>query len=28
LTWTNGNNARVRSMQTLVSEFGLQTYIY
>lgn len=28
LTWTNGKNARVRSMQTLVSEFGLQTYIY
>lgn len=28
LTWTNGSNARVRSMQTLVSEFGLQTYVY
>ena len=28
LTWTNGKSARVRSMQTLVSEFGLQTYIY
>lgn len=28
LTWTNGNNPRIRSMQTLVSEFGLQTYVY
>lgn len=28
LTWTNGKSVRVRSMQTLVSEFGLQTYIY
>jgi prepilin-type N-terminal cleavage/methylation domain-containing protein len=28
LTWTNGHNARVRSMETLVSEFGMQTYIY
>ena len=28
ITWTNGNNPRTRSMQTLVSEFGMQTYIY
>lgn len=28
LTWTNGHNPRTRSMETLVSEFGEQTYIY
>lgn len=28
LTWTNGHNKRTRSMETLVSEFGMQTYIY
>jgi hypothetical protein len=28
LTWTNGHNPRTRSMETLVSEFGVQTYVY
>jgi len=28
LTWTSGNVVRRRSMRTLVSEYGLQNYIY
>jgi prepilin-type N-terminal cleavage/methylation domain-containing protein len=28
LTWTNASRPRTRSMETLVSESGLQTYIY
>jgi prepilin-type N-terminal cleavage/methylation domain-containing protein len=28
LVWTNGNHARTRTMDTLVSEFGMQTYVY
>lgn len=28
LTWTNGGIARQRQMQTLVSEYGMQNYIY
>lgn len=28
LTWTNGHVPRIRTMDTLVSEFGMQTYIY
>jgi prepilin-type N-terminal cleavage/methylation domain-containing protein len=28
VTWTNGRHARVRSMETLVSEFGIQNYVY
>ncbi len=28
LTWMSGNVARHRSMRTLVSEYGLQNYIY
>jgi hypothetical protein len=28
LTWTNSGHARVRSMDTLVSQYGMQTYIY
>lgn len=26
--WTNGGHERTRSMETLVSEFGMQTYVY
>jgi prepilin-type N-terminal cleavage/methylation domain-containing protein len=28
LTWTNGTHPRTRSMETLVSEFGIQNYVY
>jgi type II secretory pathway pseudopilin PulG len=28
LAWTNGTTARRREMSTLVSQYGLQTYIY
>lgn len=28
LTWTNGSVPRQRQMQTLVSEYGMQNYIY
>src|SRR3954463_5361034 len=28
VTWTNGRHPRVRSMETLVSEYGIQNYIY
>jgi hypothetical protein len=28
LTWTNGNVPRTRELQTLVSRYGLQNYIY
>ncbi len=28
LTWTNGNVPRQRQMQTLISEYGMQNYIY
>jgi len=28
LTWTNGGHARVRSMDTFVSQYGMQSYIY
>lgn len=27
LTWTNGKSARLRTMETLVSEYGMQNYI-
>jgi prepilin-type N-terminal cleavage/methylation domain-containing protein len=28
VTWTNGVHPRTRSMETLVSEFGIQNYVY
>jgi prepilin-type N-terminal cleavage/methylation domain-containing protein len=28
VTWTNGRHARVRAMETLVSEYGIQNYVY
>jgi hypothetical protein len=28
LTWTNSGHKRIRSMDTLVSQYGMQTYIY
>ena len=28
VTWTNANIERTRSMETMVSEFGMQTYVY
>jgi prepilin-type N-terminal cleavage/methylation domain-containing protein len=28
ITWTNGLRPRTRSMETLVSEFGIQNYVY
>jgi type II secretory pathway pseudopilin PulG len=28
ITWTNGGVARLREMETLVSEYGMQNYIY
>lgn len=28
LTWTNTRHVRVRTMETLVSEYGLQNYVY
>jgi hypothetical protein len=28
VTWTNAQRPRTRSMETLVSEYGIQTYVY
>jgi prepilin-type N-terminal cleavage/methylation domain-containing protein len=28
LTWTNGNNARSRQLQSLIAEKGMQNYVY